>query len=690
MRVIAGPILAFAALGCGCVAAHAQGQHPRLLPAPAEIRYEEGWLGLKNLCAARIPQAAPEDIFALETLRKGLGEALPTCIGAQKPAVRLERNGPVAALPEPDESPGPNSREAYSLTISRDGAVVQARSSAGVYYGVLTLLQMVERDSHQQARLPFAVVHDWPALSYRGTLMDAGSEGAMLTVPEVKRQIDLVARWKGNQYFFYSEGNIELRGYPLLNPNARFTQAEIREIVAYARERHVDVIPAIEMYGHLHDLFRIEKYSDLADFPHGGEFNPNSPRAQAILRDWAKQIGELFPSKFVDVGFDETWSLAKAAAASGANSTPVQLFIQQLKFVTGLFQAQGKTVMAYADIMVKFPGIVSELPKDLIALPWWYDPSPDPEYKRWMDPLIAEHVPHIVTTGVSSWDQIAPDFTLSFANIDTFLAAGRKSHSLGLLNTLWTDDGQNLLVMSWPGIAYGAAAAWQAAPMQPAAFFADYARIEYPPEIAADFAEGLSHLNEAEGSLQKAIGAETQIAFWKDPFLPSSLAALPGKHEELHQARMQAEDALEHFYAVKASAPQARAIDSFIVGAQMIDLAGMKFQYAGEIAEAWKTLPPHPTREQLMDVLAQGISNETHSRTMDMMDGLTETKLAYKAAWLEQYTPYRLGTALGRWDAEYEFWRRAQANFEMLRTGFKTGDSLPTLQQITSPAFPAR
>src|SRR6185437_1666654 len=163
----------------------------------------------------------------------------------------------------------------------------------------------------------------------------------------------------------------------------------------------------------------------------GGQFNPDNPRVQAILQDWASQINELFPSKFVDVGFDETWSLQKAADHNGANSSPVQLFIKQLAAVTNLFQAKGKTVMAYADIMVKFPGIVPRLPKGLIALPWWYEPTPDPEYKHWLDPLVAEHVPHIVTSGVTSWNQIAPDFTLSFANIDTFLAAGRKSHSLG-------------------------------------------------------------------------------------------------------------------------------------------------------------------------------------------------------------------------------------------------------------------
>jgi hexosaminidase len=441
------------------------------------------------------------------------------------------------------------------------------------------------------------------------------------------------------------------------------------------------------MYAHLHDLFRIEKYSDLADFPHGGEFNPEDPRVKAMLEDWVNQLSELFPSKFVDVGFDETWSLQKAAGHRGAKSTPVQLFIQQLTTVTHLFQAKGRTVMAYADIMVKFPGIVPRLPKGLIALPWWYDPSPDPEYKRWLDPLVAEHVPHIVTTGVTSWDQIAPDFSVSFANIDTFLAAGKKSHAQGLLNTLWTDDGQALLQISWPGMAYGAAAAWQRSPMHPARFFADYTALEYPPAIANELSAALSELNVAEALLQKAIGNETMLEFWRNPFRDPSLKATAAHREDLRQTRLHAEEALVHLYAVRDAAPATPHLESYLAGAQMIDLAGLKFLSANEIAAAWKTLPAKPTRQQLMDVLEQGISNETHSRCMDMMDGLTENKEIYRTAWLQQYTAYRLGTALGRWDAEYEFWRRAQANFERLRTTFKTGDALPSLKQLTSPSY---
>jgi hexosaminidase len=663
------------------VSVPAQPQHSPLLPKPVKAQYGAGYIDLARLCVGPPASSAPEDAFAIATLIKGTHGALSACGTQQTRSIRVARSGPVAALPTPGEKPGPESREAYTIDVSDNGVVVRGHSSAGEYYGVETLLQMIEHGPDGILRLPYAHVEDWPALAYRGTLVDAGSEGPMLTFIEVKRQIDFIAKWKGNQYFFYSEANIALRGYPLLNPQARFTQKQIREIVAYARERHIDVVPAIELYGHLHDLFRIEAYSNLSVLPHGGQFDATNPRVKAILADWAGQIGSLFPSRFVDVGFDETWSLQKAADQT-ANSTPVKLFIQQLTTVTHLFQAQGKTVMAYADIMVKFPGIVQRLPKGLIAIPWYYEAEPDPEYHHWLDPLIAEHVPNIVCSGVMSWDEIAPDFTVTFDNIDTLLVAGRRSHSIGLINSVWTDNDQMLMEMSWPGIAYGAAAAWQNAPMQQETFFADYARIRYPAAIAPDFAAALTSLNAAERSLHAAIGEETTREFWRDPFTASSLNTLRGKYDDLRRSRLEAENALTHLYAIQQAAPQTPHLDTFLFGAQTIDLAGMKFIYAGEIASAWQSLPPKPTRQQFMNALGEGVSNETHSRMMDMMDGITGTRALYRKAWLEQYTPYRLGTALGHWDAEDLFWLRAQRNFEDFRRSFQTGETLPSLHHL--------
>ncbi len=249
----------------------ALGQHSSLLPAPVKVQYGAGYIDVARLCLAPLISPAPEDAFAFTTLLEGAHGALTSCPAPLKPSIQLERSGPVAALPVPDERPGPESREAYSIDISADGVVVSGHSSAGEYFGVQTLLQLIEHGPDGALRLPYAHVEDWPALAYRATLMDAGSEGPMLTFNEVKRQIDFIARWKGNQYFFYSEGNIELRGYPLLNPQARFKQQRIQELVAYARPRPSDVVPALAMYGPLQARGRVEADS-------GGSMKPGACR----------------------------------------------------------------------------------------------------------------------------------------------------------------------------------------------------------------------------------------------------------------------------------------------------------------------------------------------------------------------------------------------------------------------------
>ena len=661
-------------------------EHPVLMPQPQEIRYSTGSLPIHGLTIRFTGAPATEDLFAAKELIRGLTRQTGITISLQQratagPAITLNRTGAVDPLPVPGEEPGPNSREAYRLHIGRDGVEITGNSSASIYYGVQTLLQLVQ-SSDPTAALPLVDIQDWPTLAYRGTLVDVGSEGPMSTLDQIKQQLDFLVRWKANQYFFYSEGNIELDGYPLLNPQARFTKSQIREIIAYARERHIDVVPAVELYGHLHDLFRIEKYSDLADFPHGGEFNANDPRVKAVLEDWIAQLSDLFPSPFVDIGFDETWSIQKASEHAGSDTTPVKLFTQQLSTVTTLFQHHGKKVMAYADIMVKIPGIVDRLPPGIIALPWWYDPSPDPEYKKWLAPLVEKHVPFVVVSGVSSWDEIAPDFTMTFENIDTLLSAGKKARTLGLLNSVWTDDTQMLMQMSWPGIAYGAAAAWQSTPMQRSDFFRDYTGIVYPQKAAPEIALALTDLNSAELSLQAAFTQETMRALWQNPFSPQIQKRLQSHREDLRQCRLHAESAQEHLYRAQSLGADPKQLATFLVGAEMLDYAGMKFIYALEIADSWTTLPAHPTNQQLQDALAHGISSETHSRMLDLMDTVTQLKESYRQQWLSQYTDYRLATALGRWDAEYEYWRRAQIKLNNFLSNFKDGDPLPPLNDF--------
>ena len=149
---------------------------------------------------------------AEEPVRISHGEAAGTLIV-------LKRTGEVGALPLPGEHPGPASREAYTLKVTPEGGEVQATSSAGLFYGVQTLCQLIEGNA-AEAVLPEVEIHDWPSLAYRGTMVDM-SHGPLPKEDEIKRQLDFLARWKANQYYLYTEDSIELAGYPLLNPDGR-------------------------------------------------------------------------------------------------------------------------------------------------------------------------------------------------------------------------------------------------------------------------------------------------------------------------------------------------------------------------------------------------------------------------------------------------------------------------------------
>ncbi len=438
-RVMRWPLCALALVHVFLASGWAVAGHNVLIPQPQQIHYGLRQLRVRGLGIRLAMDPSDEDLFAAEQLSSCLSDVAkePVRISqgeASETLIVLKRMGDIGALPLPGERPGPTSREAYALKVMPNGGEIQAHSSAGLFYGVQTLCQLVEGIA-AEAVLPEVEIQDWPTLAYRGTMVDI-SHGPLPTEDEIKRQLDFISHFKANQYYLYSEDSIELDGYPLLNPQGRLSKDEVRRIIAYARERHIDVVPNFDLYGHQHDLFRIEQYSDLSDEKHGTEFDPGNPKVMPLLTDWIGQFADLFPSPFVHIGFDETFQIEAAQQTPGSAAAPTALFLKQLAAVTRLFQQRGKQVMAFDDIMVKYPQIIPELPPGLIAVAWYYTPE-DPTYKRWLGPLIANHVPHMVQPGVTSYDDITPDFDTTFKNIDTFLAAGRRSGALGLINSVW-------------------------------------------------------------------------------------------------------------------------------------------------------------------------------------------------------------------------------------------------------------
>jgi len=661
-------------------------QHHQLLPRPQEIHYGTGKLALRGLGICFASTSASEDRFAASELSKALSAQTESSIPVLEAnpcthGILLQRTGGINPLPLPGEHPGPDSREAYSLKVTSEGVTVSARSTAALYYAVQTLKQLVE-GSGAQAALPVVEINDWPALACRGVMVDM-SHGALPTEQEIERQLDFLARWKANQYYLYSEDSIELKGFSLLNPGGRLTQDEVRKIITFGRERHVDVIPCLELYGHQHDLFRVEKYSTLSDLPHGTEFDPRNPQVNSLLTDWVTQLAQLFPSPFVHIGFDEAFQIEQAARQGGTAAEPAQLFIRQLNNVDHLFRQFGKTVMAWGDIMVKYPAIVSQLPPGLIAVAWEYDPGPESHYQHWLGPLAAQHTPHMIASGVTCWNQVMPDYARSFENIDTFLASGRKSGTLGLINTLWTDDAQNLMRTAWPGLAYGAVAAWQSTPVERETFLSDYAELTYPPTVAPDVAQALKDLEASELALQKVVGDDTMLALWRDPFAPAVFKECAAHADDLRQTRLLAEDAETHLDHALSQGGDATTLECLLFGSRLLDYSGERFQTPPELETMWRNLGPRrPKDDSWWNNWESQVTYQDHSRLVDLMDAITELRPQYRSAWLAEYTPYRLDSALGRWDAEYQYWRALQERLRAFADGSHAGQVLPPLETV--------
>jgi hexosaminidase len=446
----------------------------------------------------------------------------------------------------------------------------------------------------------------------------------------------------------------------------------------------VDVVPCLELYGHLHDLFRVERYADMAAIPHGSEFNPLDPRVAPLLKNWIAQFADLFPSKFVHIGFDEPWELERGGKTAGAD--PSKLFLGALQSVSSMVSGHGKRVLFWADIhsgadvLTRYPQLLSQLPAGIIPVPWVYHVLKD--YTAYVEPLAKAHVPQMVASGVWCWNEVVPDYNRTFANIDGLLADGRKYGAIGLINTGWTDDAQVLYRMALPGMAYGAVAAWQTRPVERAAFLSDYARQFYSAPVAAEIGPALDALNQSRQHIENALGGETMHRFWDDPLEPRRLERSAAHREDLRQARLKAEEAEERLERALAMNGDPATLRTLLLGARMLDYLGMKNIYAVEIAGFFQELGPTPKASDMWPILGAEISTQNHGRIDDLMDTISELREAYREAWKVEYTPYRLGAALGRWDAEYEYWRRLQRNIGDVEGRFKQGDRMPALESL--------
>lgn len=233
-------------------------------------------------------------------------------------------------------------KEAYSINVSSDGILVQAVAPEGIYRATRTLLKSVGTEKTSSVEFPSAEVSDWPRFGYRGLMLDVSRHFS--DVEMVKRTIDMLALHQLNIFHWHLTDDqgwrIEIKSHPELTEvgawrddtvvgrylggtdyptdgkrhGGFYTQEQIREIVAYAKERYIEIIPEIDLPGHTSAV--------LAAYPQLGcedkEYKvanrwgvirdvlcAGNPASLDLFKDIMNEVCELFPGKYIHLGGDE-------------------------------------------------------------------------------------------------------------------------------------------------------------------------------------------------------------------------------------------------------------------------------------------------------------------------------------------------------------------------------------------------
>lgn len=299
-----------------------------IIPQPNEIEYREGSFTIGEKTAIVVDDTEEgrrmaEDLRTFLQANFDLNLAVST--GEQENAVHLIRSGE-------QEEPG-----AYSLTVSGSGVLIESGSYQGLFYGVQTFKQMLTPQTAVQTPvLPFVSIKDAPEFPWRGMMLDVSRH--FFPKDSVKKVIDILAMHKMNKLHWHLVDGIgwriEIDQYPELTQRGAwrkvkkdkkpweefettyqnaggdvyggyYTKDDIREIVAYAADRYIDVIPEIEMPGHSEAALQCYPQYICDGVETSGVYCAGNDGTFDFLQNIIGEVVELFPNEYLHIGGDE-------------------------------------------------------------------------------------------------------------------------------------------------------------------------------------------------------------------------------------------------------------------------------------------------------------------------------------------------------------------------------------------------
>lgn len=315
-------------------------QEIALTPQPAHLTVKDGRFEFGNQLKAKVTPYQGDSIrMVFESFKKELQEATGIKVSStQKEAkarIILDLNPQLPA-------------EAYKLNVSKKQVRIEASRPAGFYYALQTLKQLMPRNvmagvatsDHSQWSLPSVEIEDAPRFEWRGFMLDEGRH--FFGKDEIKRVIDMMAIYKMNRFHWHlteDQGwRIEIKKYPKLTETGAwrnskvlaygdvkpdgeryggfYTQKDIKEIVAYAKKKFIEIIPEIDIPGH--SQAAVAAYPEfLACDPENKHevwlqqgistdvINVANPKAMQFAKEVIDELTELFPFNYIHLGGDE-------------------------------------------------------------------------------------------------------------------------------------------------------------------------------------------------------------------------------------------------------------------------------------------------------------------------------------------------------------------------------------------------
>jgi hypothetical protein len=427
---------------------------PLLLPYPRQLTLTGGTFTLPAHGYILTPAA---HFFSAQQLQAALPDwQIAAAMQIAAPSIVLQ----AATLPHP---------EGYRLTIRASApAIVIEGAAAGLFYGVQTLIQLLRLYG---TALPCLHIEDQPDFAARGVMLDI-SRDKVPTLATLKHLVARLAHLKINQVQLYMEHTFAYSAHREVWEHATpITPAEILELDVFCRERFVELVPNQNSLGHMERWLKFPRYNDFAECPDGfippwggdqrsaSTLDPQDPRSLALITSLYDELLPHFSSRQLNVGGDEPWELGKGKSQAAVEARGGRVYLDFILQLHAAAQARGRQMQFWGDIIMHYPELIPELPRDALALEWGYEanhPFADHSAK-----FAQAGIPFYVCPGTSSWNTLVGRTANALGNIRLAAEQGLKNGAVGLLNTDWGDNGHwQPLTVSFLGLAYGAAVAW--------------------------------------------------------------------------------------------------------------------------------------------------------------------------------------------------------------------------------------